>query len=160
MDEKAKKTALQHITYGLYVIGSKGKNDANGMTANCLTQISFEPPMIALAVEETAHTRKLIDESKVFSVNVLPSGTTEDLLTTFTKPQKRVGNKFEKYEVTDGKATGAPILKDALSFFECKVIGQHKTGDHILYIAEVVEAGVIKEGNPLTLNEVGWQYGG
>jgi len=160
MDDKAKKTVLQHITYGLYVIGSKGKSDANGMTANWLTQISFDPPMVVLAVEETAHTRMLIDESKVFSVNVLPSGTPEDLLVTFTKPQKRVGNKFEKYEVTDGKATGAPILKDALSFFECKVISQHKTGDHILFIAEVVEAGVQKDVAPLTLNEVGWQYGG
>jgi len=160
MDANAKKTALQHISYGLYVIGSKGEDDANGMTGNWLTQISFEPPLVALAVEETAHTRKLIDESKVFSVNVLPTGTPEDLLVTFTKPQKRVGNKFEKYEIIDGQATGAPILKDALSFFECKVVSQQRTGDHILYIAEVVDAGVLKDTEPLTLEEVGWQYGG
>jgi flavin reductase (DIM6/NTAB) family NADH-FMN oxidoreductase RutF len=160
MDEKIKKTALQHITYGLYVIGSKGKGDSNGMTANWLTQISFDPPLVALAVEATAHTRTLIGESKIFSVNVLPPGAPEDLLVAFTKPQKRVGNKFEKYETADGKATGAPILKDALSFFECKVIDQRKAGDHILFIGEVVNAGVLKEGNPLTLQEVGWQYGG
>jgi flavin reductase (DIM6/NTAB) family NADH-FMN oxidoreductase RutF len=71
-----------------------------------------------------------------------------------------VGNKFENYEIVDGQATGVPILKEGLSFFECRVINQQKTGDHILYIAEVVEAGVLKDTKPLTLEEVGWQYGG
>jgi flavin reductase (DIM6/NTAB) family NADH-FMN oxidoreductase RutF len=161
LDPKAKETALRQFTTGMVVVGSKGAGDEmNAMTANWVLQVSFHPPLVALAVEHDSYTRKLIDEGKVFSINVVKaSPDAEDLVGKFVKPAKRAGNKLEDEDFHTGE-TGAPLLSRALSWIECRVVQQHPTGDHILYIGEVVNAGVNGDGKPFTLEELGWHYGG
>jgi len=51
--------------------------------------------------------------------------------------------------------TGCQIFKDALSYFECKVVEKLGISDHFIYVGEV-----INEGEPLTLKETGFYYGG
>ena len=80
MDEEAKSTALNQIFYGLYVIGSKAGEELNGMTANWVTQVAFDPPLVAISVENDAHTRKLIDDGQVFSVNIVEDNDEGKLL--------------------------------------------------------------------------------
>ena len=161
LDEEAKKTALQQLTTGMVIVGSKGAGDeVNAMTANWVVQVSFHPPMVAVAIERDAHTRALIDQGKVFSVNVVRAGPeAEGFVGKFVKPAKRAGNKLEDEEFTTGE-TGAPLLANALSWVECRVVGLLETGDHVLYAGEVVGAGVNGEGTPLTLEALGWHYGG
>jgi flavin reductase (DIM6/NTAB) family NADH-FMN oxidoreductase RutF len=161
LDQKAKETTLRQFTTGMYVIGSKGQGDeVNAMTANWALQVSFHPPLVAVAIEQDSHTRQLIDQGQVFSVNVVRSGPdAEDLVGKFVKPAKRVANKLEDEEFTTGE-TGAPLLSRALSWVECRVVNQVQAGDHVLYVGEVVGAGTNGEGKPLTLEELGWHYGG
>jgi flavin reductase (DIM6/NTAB) family NADH-FMN oxidoreductase RutF len=161
LDEQAKKTALQHFTSGMVIVGSRGQgNEVNAMTANWVMQVSLHPPLVAVAVEQDAHTRALIDQGKVFSVNVVRSGPdAEALVGKFVKPAKRVANKLEDEDFTTGE-TGAPLLVRALSWVECRVVNQIETGDHILYVGEVVGAGANGAGEPFTLTELGWHYGG
>jgi flavin reductase (DIM6/NTAB) family NADH-FMN oxidoreductase RutF len=150
------------ISYGLYVIGAKDTNEVNGMTANWLTQVSFDPKLVVLAVERDAHTRQLIDAGRVFSVNVLEGGDKGngfELMEKFTQPQERAGDKLGGIDYYTAM-TGAPILRDAIGWFECEVQDTFETGDHILYLARVVNGGTHGEGEPLTLRETGWDYGG
>ena len=58
MDEKAKKTALRMIPYGLYVLtGETAGGRVTASTVNWVTQASFEPPLVAVGVkvESNAH---------------------------------------------------------------------------------------------------------
>ncbi len=158
MDDHAKGVALNQLGYGLYVIGSRAGDEHNGMTANWVTQISFDPPLVAIAIQNDAKTKQLIEKSKVFSINIIAAGG-KALLTRFIKHQRRVGNKLGDDEIEDG-VTGAPILKAALSFIECRVVSQATHGDHTLFIGEVVNVGVHREGNPIHLEDTGWSYGG
>jgi flavin reductase (DIM6/NTAB) family NADH-FMN oxidoreductase RutF len=161
LDEEAKKTALQHLTTGLVIVGSKGDGDElNAMTANWVVQVSFHPPLVAVAIEQDAHTRQLIDRGKVFSVNIVRAGPdAEAFVGKFVKPAKRAGNKLEDEPFIAGE-TGAPLLANALSWVDCRVTGQLETGDHVVYVGEVVGAGLNGEGTPLTLEALGWHYGG
>lgn len=161
MDENAKSVSLNQISYGMYIIGSKSGDELNGMTANWVTQTSFDPPLVAISVENDAHTRKLIDEGKVFSVNVIEdSDAGREIIEHYVKPQKRAKNKLGDHDYTTG-ATGAPLLNAALTWFECEVVQTIETGDHQLYIGKVVGAGIHNEsGTPLTLKSLGWHYGG
>jgi flavin reductase (DIM6/NTAB) family NADH-FMN oxidoreductase RutF len=59
-----------------------------------------------------------------------------------------------------GPATGSPVLDIALGRVECRVQNSMPAGDHTLYLAEVVEAGLNREGVPLTLKETGLKYFG
>lgn len=158
MEEEARSTALNQLGYGLYVIGSRAGDEYNGMTANWVTQISFDPPLVAIAIQNDSKTRELIDKGKVFSINVINEDG-KALLTRFIKHQRRVGSKLGEDEIEEG-TTGAPILKVAISYIECRVVQQYTPGDHTLYIGEVVNAGLHREGRPIHLEDTGWSYGG
>lgn len=160
MDEAAKKTALRGITYGLYVVGVKDENgEVNAFTGNWLTQTSFHPPLVVLAAKEGTSSQEAIEKTGVFAVSVLASGQ-KDIATQFFKPAHRVGNKFGDLEFELAPETGCPVLKDALSYFECRVKQSIGGGDHRIYVAEVVGAGVFREGQPLAMAETGFYYGG
>jgi flavin reductase (DIM6/NTAB) family NADH-FMN oxidoreductase RutF len=59
-----------------------------------------------------------------------------------------------------GPATGSPLLGAGLAWVECQVRATLPAGDHILFLAEVVEVGLNREGEPLTLKEAGFRYAG
>jgi flavin reductase (DIM6/NTAB) family NADH-FMN oxidoreductase RutF len=157
MPAEAARPALEQFSYGLYVIGSKNGDEVNGMTANWLTQVSFDPRMIALAVESGSHTMNNIRASNVFTVNIVAEPDTR-LIEQFVEPQERAGNKLGNVGFHVGE-TGAPILDDALAWIECEVAEIVSTGDHNLVVGRVVSGGVQREGDPLTLRAMGWSYG-
>jgi len=150
------KTPLSEISYGLYVVGTRGREGDHAMTANWLTQVSFEPEMVALAVEKEALTRQLIEEGGAFSVSILKSG------------QKEVAGEFAKADKTGTqqhrfvtKTTGAPVLAEAAAYLDCRVRDRREAGDHVVFFGEVVDSGLLDPAaEPLTLKETGWRYGG
>jgi len=73
MDVKAKKAVLRLFTYGLYIVTCRYEGQQNAFTANWLTQVSFEPPLLALSVEDEAASLPLIREAGEFAVCVLTS---------------------------------------------------------------------------------------
>ncbi|MCW5851738.1 MAG: flavin reductase family protein [Anaerolineae bacterium] len=159
MDQAAKKTLLRMFNYTLFAVTSAHDAEVSGMTANWVAQASFEPPMIMLAVEADSHSLKVIQASGAFALNVLERGQRELAgqlgRATAKKPDKLVG-----LATHPGPATGAPILDAALGWLECRVTGSLPAGDHIVVVAEVVEAGVQAEGQPLTMADAGFRYFG
>ena len=90
MDNEVKKSLLRKIPYGLYVIGTMQDNTVNGFTASWLSQISFEPPMIMIGVQKKSAAYKMVEASKVFTVNFLAKNQTE-IAKTFFRPSKSRG---------------------------------------------------------------------
>ena len=159
MDTATKKTVLRMFTYGLYAITAKHGDTISIMTANWLTQSSFEPPMITLAVEVDSHTRSVIEASSAFAINVYETGQRElagDLGRTYAKHPEKIAESTWR----PGPVTGSPLLDGGLGWVECKVVNHIPSGDHVLFIAEVVEVGLNHDGMPLTLKETGFKYAG
>ncbi len=65
--DKLRRRVLWTMPYGLYVVGSRAGERRNGMTLNWVTQLSFDPKLIGVAVEQGALTAELIAEGGVFS---------------------------------------------------------------------------------------------
>jgi flavin reductase (DIM6/NTAB) family NADH-FMN oxidoreductase RutF len=159
MDNALKKTVLRMFTYGLYAVTARHGTDLSMMTANWLTQCSFEPPLLMLAVESDSHSRQVIEGSSAFAVNLYESGQRElagSLGRTFGKhPEKHGAVTWQP-----GPLTGSPLLASAMAWVECHIISSLPAGDHIVFVAEVVEVGLNREGAPLTLKEAGFKYAG
>ncbi|GCE16505.1 flavin reductase family protein [Dictyobacter kobayashii] len=68
---------MRTFTYGLYIIMSKEDEVVNAFTANWLTQVSFEPPLIAVSIENDAKSLSMIQHSQTFTINVLKTGQRE-----------------------------------------------------------------------------------
>lgn len=161
MNAEAVSKALNQISNGLFIIGARNADgtELNGMTATWLTQLSFDPKLVGVGIEQDSHTHQLISDSGVFVVNVARDGQ-ENLVEQFTKPQEKVGDKLGGTSFRIGQ-TGAPIFTDCISYFECEVVNTVQTGDHTLFIGQVLDGGVLDaDGEPYVLATLGWEYGG
>jgi flavin reductase (DIM6/NTAB) family NADH-FMN oxidoreductase RutF len=159
MDNALKKTVLRLFTYGVYAVTARQGAEVSLMTANWLTQCSFEPPLIVLAVEVDSHSRQVIEASGAFAINLYESGQRElagSLGRTFAKHPEKVSDTAW----TPSPHTGSPLLPNTLGWIECKIISNMPAGDHILCVAEVLDVGLNHEGQPLTLKETGFKYAG
>jgi len=63
--------ALEQMPYGLYIIGSRGEDNINGMMADWVMQVSFSPRLVAVSFENNSHTLANVRERPHFTVNLL-----------------------------------------------------------------------------------------
>jgi flavin reductase (DIM6/NTAB) family NADH-FMN oxidoreductase RutF len=161
--DKLRRRVLWTMPSGLYVLGSTdGGERRNGMTINWVTQISFEPKLVAISVEQTALTHELVQAGGCFGLSTIDR---EDraIVRKFTKPvdvdmSAKTLNGFPYVERT----TGAPILARAVGFLDCEVRERVAAGNHTLFVGEIVEAGFLKdEETPvLRMEDTRMSYGG
>ncbi len=154
----AKKTLLRKIPHGLFICGVAEGDQVNGFTASWVTQGSFEPPLVVMAVRSDSSSNAMIRRTGRFSLNVLASDQ-KDLAAVFFKPQEAIGGRFDAAPFQLG-ALGLPILEAALGAVECEVVGQVDHGDHSVFVGEVKNAVLHRDGDALDLASTGWQYGG
>jgi flavin reductase (DIM6/NTAB) family NADH-FMN oxidoreductase RutF len=159
-DTEGASAALHKVQYGLAVVGSRSaEGEPNGMTANWMTQVSFDPRVFAVAIQEGAHTRANIEATGVFSISLLrASPESHDFSLKFTKKSTSGPGRLEG-EPVESHETGTPVLEAAVGWFECRVVGQAQHGDHVVFFGEVVGGGV-REGDATTLAGTGMSYAG
>ena len=138
--------ALGNMTYGIYVLTSFYKEEFNGMIASWVSQISYDPLLIMVAVHPNRYSHHLIDKSGFFALHVLTAGQS-DLLHRFKGSDPKA--KFSSVQWQRGR-TGCPVLKECMAYFECRVTAQHTPGNHTLFLGDVLEAQVIGRGNVLS----------
>jgi len=89
----------------------------------------------------------MIQESGVFAVNILGENQI-DLAKLFGFKSGRKVNKFENVGY-DRKSTGAPILKDAVAYLDCRVVSTHTAGDHTIFVGSIEDCEIRSEDEPL-----------
>ncbi|HEY7035340.1 MAG TPA: flavin reductase family protein [Thermomicrobiales bacterium] len=160
LDPQAKKTVLRQFTYGLYAVSAAHDGDRGIFTANWLSQVSFEPPLVAVSVELDSSTLPLIRASGRFVVSPLASDQTE-LAGSLGRPKKRAGDKFATLNLATVETdSGDPAPADALGYVVCSVVSETPAGDSVILIGEVVEARVLAEGDSLTMRAAGFRHAG
>ena len=163
MTEDVIKNVLKRLPYGFYSVTSRNGDEVNAMVLNWMTQVSFEPRLLSIAVQKTSFTFRLIEDGRAFIVNVF-NQEDFDLIKPLTKGRSKNPEKMKSIEYHLDSVTGLPILKDAAAYLECKVLSIHDVGgDHNIIVGEIVGAGVQKEGDvndTLALSKIGWSYAG
>lgn len=159
MNESAKKTVLRHFPYGLYAVTVMSEGEDHGMTANWVMQAAFTPPMVVVALENDSKSLPMIRDARAFAINVLAAGQRE-LAARLGRSSRRAPHKLQAVATRAAPITGAPTLTDGLGWLECRLVATMPSGDHTLVLGEVVEAGVERDGQALTLAETGMKYSG
>ncbi len=158
MDEAARRRLLKAIPYGLFAIGVQAEGEENAFTANWLMQCSSEPAMVALAVENGGKSLGMIRSAGAFSVNFWGAGQRREAA-RLARPAARAPDKLAEFAQRPGE-TGAPLLTETLGYLECRIVEAQVTGDHTLFVAEIVGAGLFREGEALDLRQAGFRYAG
>ena len=158
MDADVKKKVLRQITYGLYVASAADGDMVSAGTVNWLSQASFGPPLVMMGVKKDSGLHETVKRSNSFVVNIL-SADQKQLAEDFFRPTTVEGNLVNGHPFQPG-TTGAPVLDEAYSYFECRVTGSLEQGDHSVFVGEVIEAGNRRDDKPLEMWGTGWFYGG
>ena len=158
MDEAAKKTVLRMIPYGLYVLGTGEKGNLNLATVNWVTQTAFAPPLVVMGVKADSGAHALLKSSGNFALSMLKTGQ-KDQAYAFFKYAEPEGDTVAGQPISYAE-NGCPVLNEAAGYVAGKVVEIVEKGDHSTVIAEVTEARLFSEAEPLTLKEIGANYGG
>ena len=153
---------LNNVTWkipnALALIGSASGDEWNGMTASWVTQLSMEPVLIGVGIDNKAVTHRLIAESGVFTVNLWSPEDTR-VFVKFSKPATREGDTLNERPVRIGR-TGAPIFEEAIAWMDCEVRNSIDLGTHTLFIGEVVDAWAGEEERAAAISDTRMKYGG
>jgi flavin reductase (DIM6/NTAB) family NADH-FMN oxidoreductase RutF len=158
MDPAIKKKALRMITYGLFVATSRDDSGPAAGTINWISQSSFTPPLIMVAIKADSALHRALAASRKFIIHVVGKDQKE-LATAFFRGAELSGDRLNGYRI-ESRPDGIPLLADAPAWFECRVTSDVRGGDHTVFVAEVIEAGVRNDAEPLTLRDTGFFYGG
>src|SRR3989442_9418312 len=160
MNAAAKQTVFRHFTYGLYALTVKRGGNEHGVTANWVSQASFDPPMVVVAVESTSKMIEMIRDARHFAISVFHEGQRE-LADKLGRGSAGASPKLKGIKTKPGPISGGPGLAEALGWGEWPVVGTLPSGDPKLVLGEGVEAGGGDGGaQPLTLQESGLKYTG
>ena len=157
--DQTRSEILKTIPYGFYITGVVGSGgEANGFTTCWVSQVSFDPQQVIVAVRKDQHTHELIEQGGVFSLNFLDTEQ-EDLARKFTRPLEAENGAVGGSPYTTGK-TGAPLFEEAFAHLECTVTGKMEAGDHTVYLGEVIAASLQRPADILTDLDTAMEYGG
>ncbi len=142
--------ALQQISYGLYIIGSRKGDRINGQIANTVIQTSSEPPTISVCINKGNLTHEFIKDSRVFTVSILSKDTPLSLIGQFGFKSGRDINKFEGVNYKTGETKAPIVLDHTLAYLEARVTKELDVETHTDFVGELVGADILKEGEPMT----------
>jgi flavin reductase (DIM6/NTAB) family NADH-FMN oxidoreductase RutF len=192
--DRLRRRVLWSMPTGLYVIGSRaagpepddpepdsleragldpggtgpvGPVTRNLMTANLVVQVATDPKLVAVAVDATAVTGRLIEAGGCFSISILDRQD-RAVVRRFVKPVTDVtigpdGRATAMAgETVVEAATGAPILARAAAWLDCEVRHRLPLGSHQLFVGEVVAVAGPDGEMPdvLRMEDTRMNYGG
>ena len=141
-DPAEQRRIMGSFATGVTVV-TTNSNPPTGLTANAVTSLSLDPPLVLVAVDKKGGSHHAIKDAGCFAMNIL------------TSSQQNVSNKFATHGPKDFSdlniktaKTGAPIIADSLGWVDCKLTEILPGGDHDIFIGEIV-AGELNSGDPL-----------
>ncbi len=122
-------------------IDEEGK--PNIITLGWAMKTSGTPPMVAISIAPARYSHNLIDKIGEF-VLAIPTKEIVDKVHKCGRTSGRDLNKFETFGLTPlpSKKVKPPLIKECVANLECRVVGKITTGDHTLFVGEVVAAHV------------------
>ena len=134
--------ALGRLSGGLYVVTARQEERASAMVASWVSQASFAPPGLTVAVAKDRAIETLMQVGDRFVLNILREDNHQSLLRHFLKRFPPGADRFAGVNTLDGVAEGGPVLGDALAYLGCRVQQRMEGPDHWIIYAEVEQGNV------------------
>ena len=159
LDDQLVNRLTWKIPNALALIGSRSGEERNGMTASWITQLSMEPVLIGVGVDNTAVTHRLISEGGSFTVNLWNAEDTR-VFVKFSKPATYADGTLNGRAVKEA-TTGAPVFTEAIAWMDCEVRHAIDLGTHTLFVGELVDGDIqVDEARSASMSDTRMKYGG
>lgn len=139
--------ALGRISGGLYIITAQKGEVSGAMLASWVTQASFKPLGLTIAVAKDRAIESMMHAGDKFVLNVLEEGNYQTLMKHFLKRFQPGADRFAGVK-TQPATNGSPILTDSLAYMECEVVSRMELSDHHIVYA-IVDNGRVSNPDAL-----------
>ena len=133
------------LAVSVVTVGRGGSE--NALTVSWATPASFDPPMFLVALDRLHCSIDFVKSTRNFAVNLLAEGQ-ERLAGQLARQAIAGEDKLAGVARREGE-TGAPILTDALAYFDCELTSVVEAGDHYLLLGRVVDAEILRDAKAL-----------
>lgn len=148
IDSPAFRAAMRLPATSVTVIAAGADDERNGLTVSAVCSLSDTPPMLLACINLNATALPLIRRTGTFSINFL-NHSQSAIAGRFAGRDKVYG--AERFAVGDWStlATGAPVLCDALTVFDCVLETEHDSPTHAILVGRV--RGIIRNDTSRSL---------
>ena len=133
--------ALGRVVGSLSILTTKKGDLSGAMVASWVSQASFTPPGLTVAVAKDRAVESLLQKGDCFAMNLLAEGRESGPMKQFLQPFDPGADRFAGLELEQSPSE-QPLLPEALAWLECNVKQRMECGDHWLLYAEVKHGGV------------------
>ncbi len=141
------RSAMRHWTSGVSIVTSRLEAEQRGLTANSLTSISLDPPLISITLAARTRTHALTAQAGAFAVTILAADQAA-LAARFAGEIPELGDRFAGLE-TFTLETGCPLLAGGLAWMDCRVAFMYPMKAATLFVGELTAAQFVETGEPL-----------
>jgi len=145
-DPSPLSAALGRIPSALYVVSSLRAGEPVGFVGSLVQQVGFSPPTLCLAVAKDREPLRDLRTTGRFSLSLLDASS-RSRMGRFLKHHEPGVSPYAGLALGHTPA-GLPYLAEGLAWFECRIVGEHESGDHVVVFAEVEAAATLREGQP------------
>jgi flavin reductase (DIM6/NTAB) family NADH-FMN oxidoreductase RutF len=149
--------ALAALTTGIYVLTVTDGDHHHGMSSSWLTQVSGVPPLFTAAVDNDHFSRRIIERTGVFGMNIV-GARGKELEDYFYSARARRADNLTTLDYELSPALKVPWLKIAMVSIEARVSTSCAAGDHTIFVAEPVGVRIGAEDRPLTSLDLEYVY--
>jgi flavin reductase (DIM6/NTAB) family NADH-FMN oxidoreductase RutF len=139
---------------GVSVVVAESGGRRAGLTMSSLVSLSLEPPLVGVAIGRQAAMHELLRRAGGFTLSLLAAGQ-DRLAQHFARGVPPIA-LWHGIASREG-AAGAPLLVGALGWLECRLVSELQTGDHTLFVGEVLSAELGEAAPPLVHIESGYR---
>lgn len=152
LDTAEFRRVLGHWASGVSVVTTRTPAGRPcGLTANAISSLSLDPPLVLACVDRRADTHDCIISTGAFAISILAHDA-ERIARLFST--EGLEHKFEGIAFRE-EVTGAPVLDAALAWVDCHVHARYDGGDHTIFVGHVAAAGAV-DGTPLLYYRSGY----
>ncbi|HUG89550.1 MAG TPA: flavin reductase family protein [Planctomycetaceae bacterium] len=139
----------------LWVVTAADGSRRGGLVATSLAAASIAPelPRIRISLAHRQHTCELVKASGAFAAHLITDDQL-DLVWRFALQHGHDRDKLAGLDVRASEQTGSPLLAGALAWLDCRVEATLDAGDRMVFLAEVLDGRLTREGQPLTQNRL------
>lgn len=147
-DPEKLRHAMRAWTTGVTIVTAIHEGQQYGMTVNSFTSISLEPPLVSMALKQLTHTHDLVVKSGMFAVTIL-TAEQKELSDRFAGKFPNITDRFDGVQTEMLSPVDAPVFKNGMAYFRCRVVSSMPVGENTLFVAEVIAAHGEGAGDPL-----------
>jgi flavin reductase (DIM6/NTAB) family NADH-FMN oxidoreductase RutF len=130
------KSVMRTWITGVAVVTGYHNGISHGMTANSFNSIALSPPTVLVALQKLSRTQQLVKAGQVFGISIL-SQSQQSIAERFAGQNEMDQARFDGID-TFTLETGAPLIKQALGFLDCKVIDTIEINQTTVFFGRVL----------------------